>query len=62
MEIQYLYLVGETNVARREENHVRKRDDEYGRGFCLYEERYPLTRQAMSCEETPFTLNQYPLE
>ena len=60
-EIQYLYLIGETNVARREEIITRNREDAYGLGFCLYEERYPLTREAMSCQETPFTPDQYPL-
>ena len=62
VEIQYLYLVGETTVARREEYVTRNRQDEYGVGFCLYEDRYPLSREVMSCEETPFTLNGYPLD
>ena len=62
VEIQYLYLVGETNVARREEYITRTRQDEYGIGFCLYEDRYPLSREAMFCEETPFTPNSYPFD
>lgn len=62
VEIQYLYLVGETTVARREEYITRNRQDEYGIGFCLYEDRYPLTREAMFCEETPFTPNNYPFD
>lgn len=62
VEIQYLYLVGETNVAKREECITRNRKDEYGIGFCLYEDRYPLSREAMYCEETPFTPNSYPLD
>ena len=62
VEIQYLYLVGETNVARREEYMTRNRQDEYGIGFCLYEDRYPLSREAMFCEETPFTPNSYPFD
>ena len=61
-EIQYLYLIGETNVARREEYITRNRQDEYGIGFCMYEELYPLTREAMSCEDTPFTPDRYPFE
>ena len=60
-EIQYLYLIGETNVAKREEYITRNRQDEYGIGFCLYEDRYPLSREAMSCEDTPFTPDRYPL-
>ena len=62
VEIQYLYLVGETSVARREEYITRNRQDEYGIGFCLYEDRYPLSREAMFCEETPFTPNSYPFD
>lgn len=61
VEIQYLYLIGEINVAKREEHITRNRQDEYGIGFCLYEDRYPLSREAMSCEDTPFTTNCYPL-
>ncbi len=61
-EIQYLYLIGETNVARREEFITRNRNDEYGIGFCIYEAQYPLTREAMSCDYTPFTPNQYPVD
>lgn len=61
VEIQYLYLIGETNVAKREEYITRNRQDEYGIGFCLYEDQYPLSREAMSCEDTPFTTDRYPL-
>lgn len=60
-EIQYLYLIGETNVAKREEYITRNRQDEYGIGFCLYEDQYPLSREAMSCEDTPFISDRYPL-
>lgn len=61
-EIQYLYLIGETNVAKREEYITRNRQDEYGIGFCLYEDQYPLSREAMSCEDTPFTPDRYPFD
>lgn len=61
VEIQYLYLIGETNVAKREEYITRNRQDEYGIGFCLYDDQYPLSREAMSCEDTPFTPDRYPL-
>jgi len=59
-EIQYLYMIGEVNVARREEYITRNRKDEYGRGFCLYEDYYPLSRDVMACDETPFTPDSYP--
>jgi len=61
VEIQYLYLIGETAVAAREEYVTRKRNDEYGIGFRLYEDRYPLSYEVMTCGETPFTANSYPL-
>ena len=60
VEIQYLYLIGETTVAQREEHITRNRKDEYGIGFRLYDEKYPLSRESMTCEETPFTPNSYP--
>lgn len=60
-EIQYLYLIGETAVAKREEYITRNRQDEYGIGFCLYEDQYPLSREAMTIEETPFTQDRYPI-
>jgi len=52
-EIQYLYLIGETNAAKREEYITRNRQDVYGIGFRLYEDRYPLSREVMSCDSTP---------
>lgn len=61
VEIQYLYLIGESDLAQREEMITRKRTDEYGIGFCLYESRYPLSRESIICDETPFTLDHYPL-
>ncbi len=60
-EIQYLYLVGETTVAKREEYITRNREDEYGIGFRLYEDEYPLSRETMTCEDTPFTPDRYPI-
>ena len=62
VEIQYLYLIGEVNVAKREEYITRNRKDEYGIGFCLYESRYPLSRESMNCDNTPFTVNGYPFD
>ncbi|MBQ4065609.1 MAG: hypothetical protein IJD10_05870 [Clostridia bacterium] len=61
-EIQYLYLIGETNAAKREEYITRNRQDEYGVGFRLYEDQYPLSREAMACDDTPFLPDRYPLD
>ena len=62
VEIQYLYLIGESAVAKREELITRNRQDEYGIGFRLYEDAYPLSREAMMSEETPFTTDRYPID
>ena len=61
-EIQYLYLIGETTVAKREEAITRNRQDEYGIGFCVYDDVYPISREAMSIEDTPFTPDRYPFD
>lgn len=47
-------------MAKREEAITRNREDEYGAGFRLYEAWYPLSREAMACEDTPFTPERYP--
>lgn len=62
VEIQYLYLIGETDVARREEEFTRAREDEYGKGFRIYEDRYPLSREVMTCDNTPFVTGEYPID
>lgn len=61
-EIQYLYLIGETAAAQREEAFTRNREDAYGVGFRLYADQFPLTREAMACNATPFTPGRYPFE
>ena len=61
-EIQYLYLIGETNVAKREEAITRNRKDAYGLGFCLYADQFPLSRDVMTCQDTPFTPDRYPFD
>jgi len=61
-ELQYLYLIGEETVAKREEFITRNRQDEYGIGFCLYDDVYPLSREAMTIESTPFTPGRYPFD
>ena len=61
-EIQYLYLIGETNAAKREEMITRNRKDEYGLGFLIYEDRFPLSREVMTCDDTPFTPDRYPFD
>ena len=61
VEIQYAYLAGEVAHGKREEIITRHRDDEYGRGFLKYAEKYPLSIGALSGDATPFDHPQKPL-
>lgn len=54
VQIQYLYFIKEFDRAEREEAYQRQRQDEYGLGFRMYEERYPLDRSGMGRPDTPF--------
>lgn len=58
-EIQYLRLLNEKAYATREEVMTRSRADEYGYGFRLYEDKYPLSDDYV-LTETPF-MNDLPL-
>ena len=60
-EIQYAYLIGEVAAAKREEIITRLRTDEYGRGFCKYLEKYPLTTDLNLTGEIPFNNKEKPL-
>ena len=53
-EIQYAYLIGETGAAKREEILTRLREDEYGRGFRKYVEKYPISPTTHLEGPTPF--------
>ena len=58
-EIQYAYLIGEPAAAKREEMITQVRDDEYGRGFLMYQKKYPLsTGISLSGKKTPFTAKE----
>ena len=60
-EIQYAFLIGESAAAKREELITRLRQDEYGRGFCKYLERYPLSTEIRLTGESPFADKERPL-
>ena len=62
VEIQYLYLIGETAVARREDFITRNREDEYGIGFNMIEDQYPLSYDTIVCDNSPFTKDTYPID
>ncbi|MCR5006814.1 MAG: hypothetical protein K6A77_13020 [Clostridiales bacterium] len=58
-EIQYAYLIGEPAAAKMEELITQARDDEYGRGFLMYQKKYPLsTGISLSGKKTPFTAKE----
>jgi hypothetical protein len=61
-EIQYLYHVGESIMAKREELCTMVRDDEYGRGFIRYVDKYPLVNEIKAFLETPFGAGDEPLD
>ncbi len=61
-EIQYAYLIGETETAKREEMNTPKMDNEYGRGFTKYLEVYGLSRNgSIYGKKTPFSDPKQPL-
>ena len=61
VEIQYAYLIGESDAGKREEISSLLRDDEYGRGFVKYAKKYPLRRDYQSLVHTPFEDVKQPL-
>jgi hypothetical protein len=60
VQVQYLLLIGETQHAARQEAYAAQRDDEYGVGFRMFVERYPLSRHAGDRVDTPFQ-HRHPL-
>lgn len=53
--IQYLYQVGETYFAAKQEAIADMREDVYGIGFRLFCERYPLVKDSSLVKYSPFT-------
>lgn len=58
--IQYLICVGEVQHAQRQKAYALLRDDEYGAGFRLFCERYPLDWAGAIGHRSPFH-QQFPL-
>lgn len=61
VEIQYLYLINETNYANRSLANEIQRNDEYGEGLRLYLSRYPLSQGIVMIGKTPFMYPKDPL-
>lgn len=59
-QVQYLLSIKEFEFAERQEAHFDQRTDEYGAGFRLYREHYPLGRAGIVGGHTPFQ-RDYPL-
>jgi hypothetical protein len=52
-EIQYLMLMNEVAYGKREEIATRQRNDEYGHGFKIYAEKYPISYETQ-VKHSPF--------
>ena len=59
-QVQYLLFIGEIEHAARQEAYALQRDDEYGAGFRVFAEQYPLKRDRDSEFDSPFR-HRYPL-
>lgn len=59
-QIQYLLCIKEFEYAERQEAYAAGRDDEYGVGFRLFREKYPLQRSGEVGKRSPFH-GAYPL-
>lgn len=60
VQVQYLFSIREFEFAERQEAYLDMRSDEYGVGFRLFRERYPLGRSGVVGNQTPFA-RDYPL-
>jgi hypothetical protein len=56
--IQYLYMIGETSYAMKQELLAAKREDVYGVGFRLFREKYPFVKDSSIITVSPF--NAFP--
>lgn len=53
-QVQFLRFMHEDEYARRQEGYLRQREDEYGVGFHVFAERYPLGLDAGGDADSPF--------
>ena len=60
-EVQYMYLIGETEKAQFATDCFLRRDDEYGKGFRLYMDRYGFSKTSVIVRDTPFEHPDNPL-
>ena len=60
-EIQYLYLIGEPIVGKRNEIHEAMRNDEYGYGLLRFMANYPISESTTPPADMPFMHVDTPL-
>ena len=61
VEIQYTYLINEPAVAKRSEILTKMQNDDYGKGFRLFLEKYPFSPGSFVTNPTPFEDKENPL-
>ena len=54
--VQYLYMIGETSYAMKQEFIAERREDVYGIGFRFYKEKYPFVKDSAIINVSPFTV------
>lgn len=59
-QIQYLLCIKEFEFADRQEAYTEQRTDEYGTGFRLFRDHFPLSRGGVTGKQTPFQ-REHPL-
>ncbi len=52
--VQYMYMVGETYFAMKQEAIYMQRNDSVGEGFRYYSQRYPLVKDSSFIVRSPF--------
>ena len=60
-EIQYMYLIGEPIVGKRNEIHEAMRNDEYGYGLLRFMANYPISESTTPPADMPFMHVDTPL-
>lgn len=60
-ELQFAYMIGEYSSASMEEIRTAARKDEYGYGFIRYNTQYPLNKEGVVLQKTPFEDKTEPL-
>lgn len=62
VEIQYAMLINEKAFAKRSELILSERNDDYGRGFRLFQSQYPFTNKSFIENTTPFSDKNNPIK